>query len=126
MPVGCFVFHKGPQDERGTLEDHLAPMVKQVFPERYAAAENFVDQNRRSDDVVFKDEAKRLKAVITASGQFKHPGAPMSEIIGRSGIPSGPYQDSNLSRELADSCLGLPGSKNEEAVRPSVSDPERR
>lgn len=101
VPVGCFVFYKGPGKEQGTLEDHLAPIVKADSPERYAAAERFIDQNRRDDDIVSKDESKRLKAVITATGQFNHPGNPMSVIIDRRNIPSEMYESSALSRELA-------------------------
>ena len=108
VPVGCFVFHKGPQDERGTLEDHLAPMVKMEFPERYAAAEHFIDHNRHSNDEVSKSEANRHKAVITATGQFNHPGAPMSVIIGRDGIPSTQFQSSRLSTELAEFLTATP------------------
>ena len=46
VPVGCFVFHRSAADETGTLEDHLAPMAASAWPERYAGAERFVDDNR--------------------------------------------------------------------------------
>lgn len=101
VPVGCFVFHEGPGKEQGTLEDHLAPMVKADSPERYAAAERFIDQNRLDDDEVSKDRAKRLKAVITTTGQFRLPSARMSAIIDRNSIPREVYQEPELSRELA-------------------------
>ena len=108
VPVGCFVFHEGPRKEQGTLEHHLAPMVKADSPERYAAAERFIDQSRRGDDEVSKDKAKRLKAVITATGQFKLPGAAMSAVIDRKSIPAEMYKGSELSRELAGFLSGTP------------------
>ena len=61
VPVGCFVFHRSTQDQKGTLEDHLAPMVEEAWPARYAGAERFVDDNRSPGDSVSRGEAKRLK-----------------------------------------------------------------
>ena len=102
VPVGSFVFHRSDQNQTGTIEDHLAPMVEQVWPERYAGAERFVDHNRDGGDKVSSREAERLKAIITVTGQFDHPGDPMSIVIGRTGLPRAQFEASPLSAELAD------------------------
>ena len=102
VPVGCFVFHRSTQDQQGTLEDHLVPMVEKVWPVRYAGAKRFIDDNRSADDRVSNGEAERLKAIITAAGQFDHPGDPMSIIIGHTGLPRAGFEGSSLSTELAD------------------------
>ena len=101
VPVGCFVFHKSVPDRTGTLEHHLAPMAAQAWPERYAEGERFVDDNRDDDDKVSGSEAERLKAVITVTGQFDHPGDPMSIIIGRTGLPHEQFEASSMSTDLA-------------------------
>jgi len=111
VPVGCFVFHG--QDRTGTLEDHLAPMVARAWPGRYAGAERFVDESRAAGDEVSKSGAKRLKAVITAAGQFDHPGDPMSKIIGHAGLPAAQFEESRVSRELADFLAAAP--RNDDA-----------
>ena len=102
VPLGCFVFHKSAQNQEGTLEDHLAPMVEEAWPAQYAGAEHFVDDNRSTGDRVSNREAERLKAIITATGQFDHPGEPLSIIIGRTGLPPERFVASPLSGELAD------------------------
>ena len=101
-PVGCFVFHKGAYDPTGTIEDHLAPMVKRTWPGRYAETERFVEEQRDGSDKVSSNEAQRLKAVITVTGQFNRPGAPMSIIIGRKGLPSERFDESPMSAKLAE------------------------
>ena len=102
VPIGCFVFHRGAEDQEGTLEDHLVPMVRETWPARYEGAERFVDEHRSASDRVSNREAERLKAIITATGQFDHPGEPMSSIIGRTGLPPERFVVSSLSGELAD------------------------
>ena len=96
------MFHKSVQNQTGTLEDHLAPMVKGAWPAKYSGAERFVDDNRDGDDKVSSREAERLKAIITVTGQFDHPGDPMSIVIGRTGLPRAQFEASPLSAELAD------------------------
>ena len=108
VPVGCFVFHRSAADETGTLEDHLAPMAASAWPERYAGAERFVDGNRTADDKVSNREAERLKAIITVTGQFDHPGDPLSIIIDRNGLPRAQFETSSLSAALADFLTGTP------------------
>ena len=110
VPVGCFVFHKSVQEPTGTLEHHLAPMAAKAWPERYAEASRFIDDNRDEEDEVSGSEAKRLKAIITAAGQFKCPGDPMSFIIGRKGLPPAQFEASLLSAELADFLIRAPWS----------------
>ena len=100
-PVGCFVFHKSAEEHTGTLEDHLAPMAASAWPERYAEAESFVDSTRDACDKVSSNEAERLKALVTVTGQFDHPGGPMSIIIGRNGIPQKQFEESVVSAQLA-------------------------
>ena len=110
VPVGCFVFHRSGTDETGTLEDHLAPMAASAWPQRYAGAEGFIDGNRTADDKVSTKQAERLKAIITVSGQFDNPGDPLSNVIGRNGLPQSQFQASPLSAELADFLTGTPWS----------------
>ena len=108
VPVGCFVFHRSDHEPTGTIEDHLAPMVQLAWPERYTGAEHFVDGNRTAADKVSEREAERLKAIITVTGQFDHPGDPMSLIIGPRGLPRAQFETSPLSAELAGFLLGTP------------------
>ena len=101
VPVGCFVFHRHIRDQDGTLEDHLAPMVGGVAC-TVRRGKAFVDENRSTGDRVSNRDADRLKAIITATGQFDHPGAPMSTIIGRTELPRARFDASPLSEDLAD------------------------
>ena len=109
VPVGCFVFHKSAQEPTGTIEDHLAPMAARAWPARFAEAGRFIDDNRDGDDNVSGSEAGRLKAIITVAGQFHHPGAPMSVIIGRS-LRRARFKASPVSAELAAFLTGAPWS----------------
>lgn len=108
MLVGCFVFCKGDGVTTGTLEDHLAPMAESAWPERYSEARSFIDDNAKNGDAVCRSRAKRLKAVITVTGQFRQPGDPMSEIIGRHGLPRQQFEESPLSKELAGFLTSVP------------------
>ena len=107
-PVGVFVFHKTEADETGTLEDHLAPMVESAWPDRYAVARGFIDDNRKPCDEVSRNDATRLKAIITSAGQFAHPGSPLSTMIARDGIPETQFAASPMSRALVDFLKGAP------------------
>ena len=111
IPIGCFVFHKGTHDPTGTLEDHLAPMVERTWRDRYAGAEGFLDGMRDDGDKVSRNEAQRLKAVITVTGQFNHPGEPMSNIIGHKGLPRERYDESLMSTALAEFLARTPWNK---------------
>lgn len=117
VPVGCFVFHRGADDPNGTLEDHLRPMAESAWPARYANAERFVDENRTPDCAVSHDEAERLKGIITAAGQFDCPGDPLSEVIGRKGLPRAQYENSPASRSLVDFLMSVPWTTEEEPIR---------
>ena len=101
VPVGCFVFHGDTEEGTGTLEDHLGPMAEAAWPERYGAGRRFIDDNSDANDAVACDDAKRVKAIITVTGQFNHPGDPMSEVIGRRGLPEEQFRKSPSCRELA-------------------------
>ena len=106
--VGVFVFHRTANDETGTLEDHLAPMVSAAWPDKYASARDFIDQNRESDDKVSRSDVARLKAIVTSAGQFDHPGSPLSTMIARDGIPDKQFETSPMSQALAAFLQGVP------------------
>ena len=108
VPVGCFVFHKSAEDPTGTIEDHLAPMVKGAWPVRFSDAERFIEYKRNDRDKVSSSESKRLKAIITVTGQFNHPGAPMSIVIGRNGIPVEAFEGAPTSAELTEFLTQVP------------------
>ena len=107
-PVGVFVFHGTAEGETGTLEDHLAPMVKSAWPDRYASARDFIDDNRQPCDEVSRSDARRLKAIVTSAGQFDHPGSPLSTMIARAGIPEEQFAASSMSRTLVAFLRGVP------------------
>ena len=98
--VGVFVIHKSPSDQTGTLEDHLAPLAAEAWPGHFDAASAFIDNGRQTDETVSKSEVNRLKAIITSAGQFEHPGAPLSTIVARKGIPEAHFKKCKLSQEL--------------------------
>jgi len=99
-PVGCFVFHTESTDKTGTLDDHLASMAKTEWPGRYTKAHTFIDDNRKESDRVSRSGPRRLKAVITAAGQFRVPGAGLTQVIGCGGLPKTVFEESSLSRDL--------------------------
>ena len=119
VPVGCFVFHRSARDQTGTLEDHLAPMAESAWPERYAAARRFIDDNREDADEVSSSDAAQLKAIVTATGQFGLPGAPMTVIVGnqKKGLPRAQFDESRLSAELASFLAGAPWNDAREQRR---------
>jgi len=109
VPVGCFVFHQE-GSHTGTLEDHLAPMVRSAWPQRYADAEQYIDRHKQPTDAVSRKEAERQKAIITTAGQFNHPGDPLSVIVGdrKTGLPRSVFEASAPSEALADFLTGAP------------------
>lgn len=107
VPVGLFVFHSGPGNT-GTIEHDLAPMVQAAWPGRYAAAERFVADHSKSGDEVLKSDGRRLKALMTAVGQFDNPGRPLSTVLGRRGLPRAQYESSPASIALADFLTATP------------------
>ena len=98
--AGVFVVHRSPADQTGTLEDHVAPMVASTWPQHYAGACAFVDDNRRDGDAASRNDAARLKAIITSAAQFRHPGHPLATVIAREGIPAAQFDQCELSRDL--------------------------
>ena len=107
-PVGVFVFHKTAEDETGTLEDHLVPMVASAWPDKYASACGFIDGNRTSDNKVSRSATTRLKAIVTSAGQFDRPGSPLATMIARGGIPEEQFAASPMSRTLVAFLQGVP------------------
>ncbi len=106
-PVGLYVFH-GDDGETGTLEHHVAPMVAAEWPDRYTAAHAFIDRNSKPADAVSSNDARRLKAVITAAGQFDHPGRPMATVLARQGLPKEQYRLSSAANVLASFLVSVP------------------
>ena len=107
VPVGLYVFHAEGK-ETGTLENNVAPMVATEWPERYDAARRFIDQNSIPGQEVLKNEARRLKAVITAAGQFDHPGGPLGTVLARGGLPAERYRESSAANDLVSFLLATP------------------
>ena len=107
-PVGCFIFHRGTDDRTGTLEDHLAPMAEAEWPKRYAKAHSFIHDNTKDSDEVSRNDASQLKAVITAAGQFRVPGAGLTHVIGRGGLSKTAFEESSMSRELVAFLMATP------------------
>ena len=107
-PVGVFVFHRTAEGETGTLEDYLAPMVESAWPDRYASARGFIDDNRQPGDKVSRSDARRLKAIVTSAGQFDHPGSPLETVIAQAGIPEEQFAASSMSRTLVAFLRGVP------------------
>ena len=98
--VGVFVVHRSPEDPFGTLEDHLAPMAAATWPAYYDSAGAFIDRNRRNGNAASSSDAARLKAVLTSTVQFEHPGAPLSTVVARDGIPRKQFEQCQLSHDL--------------------------
>ena len=115
IPVGVYIFHKGAQ-ETGTLEDHLEPMVKSEGPKRYANALRFIDDNRKPDDAASRNDATRLKAIITAAGQFSHPGRPLATMIAHNGLPNVQFEESAASQGLVEFLEATPWNAPPEAA----------
>ena len=107
VPVGLYVFCAN-GGETGTLEHHVAPMVAAEWPERYNAAQEFIDGNSRPVDAIANNDSRRLKAVITAAGQFDHPGRPLATILARKGLPKEQYRLSSAANDLASFLLATP------------------
>ena len=106
-PVGLYVFHAEGKDT-GTLEHHTAPMVAAEWPDRYDAASRFIDENSKPEHAVMGNEARRLKAVMTAAGQFDHPGRPLGTVLARSGLSVERYKASSAANDLASFLLATP------------------
>lgn len=121
--VGVFVFHKSPSDPTGTLEDHLVPLVAGTWPSHFNDASAFIDGGKQPDEAASRDEANRLKAIITSAGQFQHPGAPLSTLVARRGIPDAHFKTCKLSEELVRflQTVPWPESSGEPAIQTRTS-----
>ena len=113
IPVGVYVFHRG-DSKTGTLDDHIAAMVESAWPHWYDSARDYIDGNRRCEDAVSSSDAKRLKAIVTAAAQFKHPGRPLSTVVAWKGLPRQQFESSSESAALAAFLEGAPWSPTSE------------
>jgi hypothetical protein len=85
-PLGAFVFC-APESTTGSLEDAVAPLMKEHNAAYWSAAEAFIDEHATPGAKVLKAARHWLKEVITASGQFDRPGNPMSEMLRHKALP---------------------------------------
>jgi hypothetical protein len=116
VPVGCFIFHKE-GESIGTLEDHLAPMAESAWPDQYPKAQAFIDDNKTEADRVSAKESERLKAIITATGQFNHPGDPLSEILGWRGLSKAEFDEAPLSKAIVEFLAATPWGRSDAATQ---------
>ncbi|HTN85033.1 MAG TPA: hypothetical protein VL242_15145 [Sorangium sp.] len=98
-PLGVFVFC-APGATDGSLEDGLAPLMQSHLGSYWVAAEAFIDGHAAADAKVKRARRHRLKAVITAAGQFDRPGNPMSEMIRHDALPSAVFRTSPEAAKL--------------------------
>ena len=77
--AGTCIFSKS-EEQTGTLEHVIYPIIKKAAPGRHQDAEAFIDKNPVKGEGVAAD-AKRLKAIMTIAGQPEKPGAPLSVIL---------------------------------------------
>jgi hypothetical protein len=81
-PMGLFVFHDPSSPTRtGTLEDVLAPLVHEQWPEKWAGAEAYLRAHAEPADRLHRRPSAHKKARIGVTGQFMFPGGPMTEVI---------------------------------------------
>lgn len=91
-PVGLFVFHDPSSATRaGTLEDVLAPLVHEQWPEKWAGAGAYLLKHAEPTDRIHRGPTDHKKAQIGVTGQFLFPGGSMTEVIGN--------RERGLSRE---------------------------
>lgn len=82
-PVGLFVFHDPSSPTRtGTLEDVLAPLVHEQWPEKWAGADAYLRHHVEPRDRIMRGAADHKKAQINVTGQFMFPGGSMTAVIG--------------------------------------------
>jgi hypothetical protein len=86
LPVGLYVFHDT-TTKQGTLEDLLAPLVAAEWNGRWQAADSYLTTHAIPTDPMMKKPVERIKAQINITGQFVCPGDPMTQVIGRNGLP---------------------------------------
>ncbi len=109
-PLGAFVFC-AQGSTTGSLEDALAPLMKAQGAAYWAAAEAFIDNHAEPGARVRKAARYRLKAVITASGQFERPGNPMSEMIRYKALSSAIFMTSPEARRVAVFLAAVPWTR---------------
>ncbi|MFC4313009.1 DUF3226 domain-containing protein [Steroidobacter flavus] len=104
--VGLYVFHDQ-NNQRGTLEDLLAPLVEAQWNTRWLDAHTYLNAHAQPADPVRKKRAEWLKAQINVTGQFLFPGDPMTEVINRRGL-SASHFDGQESKQLVSFLQGAP------------------
>ena len=99
FPVGAFICSG--DDGKGGLEDNMVPIVISTWPERFAAACQFVDQNKQRSDKVSQTRTNRHKAIISSVGQFDFPGDSIYSVVSEdNGIPDGKFRESDACRAV--------------------------
>lgn len=106
LPVGLYVFHDA-STQQGTLEDMLGPLMAAQWNTRWVAADGYLTAHAAPTDPVMRKPAERLKAQINITGQFMFPGDPMSQVIGRNGLPSSHFSGPE-SKSLVTFLQGVP------------------
>jgi hypothetical protein len=106
--VGLYVFHDSAQ-QKGTLEELLAPLVEAEWTGRWQAADAFLTAHVAADEPVALKPAERLKAQITVTGQFRTPGDPMTTILSdrKWGLPAARFSGA-ASQSLVTFLQGVP------------------
>lgn len=128
FPVGLYVFCD-PVTSQGTLEDVIRPALAQgppPWPERLAAAEDFVRKHEQQGDAVAKKASDRTKAHITIAGQLASPGTSMAGVLKFSGngtaVPSEVF-DAPALQALATFLMSVPWTAATPASPPTPPTP---
>jgi hypothetical protein len=109
-PVGLFVFHDPSSSARtGTIEDVLAPLVHEQWPEKWAGADAYLRRHVEPTDRIKRGSADHKKAQIGVTGQFMFPGSSMTAVIGnrRRGLSRERFTGP-VSRALVEFLRGVP------------------
>jgi hypothetical protein len=106
VPMGIFVFHD-PATQSGTLEDVIGPLVGAEWPDRWAAAGDYLTAHQEAADPVAQKASEALKAQVCITGQFRFPGDPMTQVLGRDGLPKAHFQGP-VSQALVDFLRRVP------------------
>ena len=107
-PVGLYICCD--DNGKGALENYIAPMTELVWPERHRGAKDFIETHSKSSDKVSKSEANKLKAIITAVGQFNFPGDSLLSVIDGKNykIPDEKFGESKPCNDLVEFLQDVP------------------
>jgi hypothetical protein len=109
-PVGVWVFHDS-KTGKGTLEHGLESVVSGAYAPFWAAAEGFIASVPRiplAHLPVDRDVATRVKATLTAAGQFEKPGAAMHGMLAH-GVLAGDAMKQSPDAQALAAFLAAPG-----------------